>query len=299
MSTNLPAIWTGSKRGYLFDWVTQKWVCLTGRVVDLKSESWIQGPIGDTREIGETYFERLAQSQKFKLNINPVDAGLIEEFAVLESSTFSSQELHPKIVDFYEHTTKYNLDVWSQWSGLFKPFGWLLAFIFSRRLQQLNLPISSLDTSRGITSDIIQLTDEAGSTVWTGWLRKLIATNSVIYAGIYSTCRPSKFPGRCMKVVFPLPNGNATVIMKPEVDSDGSITLISSGSGFGEPGFYFVVQKNEDQVWVKYLTAMKESIRVYVDELGDLRADHILKLWGATFLKLHYRMQLNSAVRTV
>jgi hypothetical protein len=83
--------------------------------------------------------------------------------------------------------------------------------------------------------------------------------------------------------------------MKPQQNSDGSLTLISSGNGFGEPGFYFIVRKNKDEAWVKYLHAMKESIHVYVDDAGELRAEHDLKLWGATFLKLHYRMRLVSS----
>jgi hypothetical protein len=299
MSTNLPALWLGDKRGYLTDWVTQKWVRLSGRIVNLKAESWLQGQIGDTRQIGESYFEKLSQSSSFKLNVNPNGAGLIEDLSVLQSGVISSDKIHTKIRDFYEHTTKYNLDVWSQWCGVFKPFGWLIAALFSRRLQQLNMPISPLETSRGITSDIIQLADESGAIVGTGWLRKMIATSSVIYAGIYSTCKPPKFPGRCMKVVFPLQNVNATVIMKPQQHSDGSLTLISSGNGFGEPGFYFIVRKNDDEAWVKYLHAMKESIYVYVDDAGELRADHILKLWGATFLKLRYRMRFASPTQEI
>lgn len=289
---NLPAIWLGDKHGFLIDWFTQKWVRLTGRIVNLNEESWLQGWIGETKQIGESYFERLSQNPSYTLDTNPIGGGLIEDLSVLRSETLSPEKIHPKIRDFYEHTTKYNLDVWSQWCGAFKPFGWLLAVLFSRRLQQLDMPISPLETSQGITSDVIQLTDESGVIVGTGWLRKLIATGSVIYAGIYSTCKPPKFKGRCMKVVFPLPNGSATVIMKPQAHSDGSLTLVSSGEGFGEPGFYFIVQKNEAQAYVKYLHAMKESIHVFVDQAEELRAGHVLKLWDATFLKLHYRMQL-------
>ena len=297
MSINLPAIWLGDNRGYLIDYVTQKWVRLSGRVVNLKEESWLQGETGETRQIGESYFKRLSENSNLKLNVNSQNAGLVKTFSNLQSSTFSPEKIHPRIRDFYERTAKYNLDVWSQWRGAFKPFGWVIAALFSRRLQQLNLPISPLETSRGITSDIIQLTDESGAIEGTGWLRKLVATDSVIYAGFYSTCKPSKFPAECVKVAFPLPNGNATVIMKPRQNSDGSLTLISSGDGFGEPGFYFIVRKNRDEAWVKYLYAMKESIHVYVDNAGELRADHVLKIWGATFLKLHYRMRLGSQVQ--
>lgn len=35
---------------------------------------------------------------------------------------------------------------------------------------------------------------------------------------------------------------------------------------------------------------MHETIRVFEDEEGVLRTDHILKLRGITFLKLHYKI---------
>lgn len=294
MNENNQAFWLDDKRGYLTDWVTQKWVRFTGQLVNLETNSWLIGQIGDTDQIGENYFEKLAQNSHFKLHVNSTGAGLMKDFFALKSDDFSPENIHPQIRDFYEQTTKYKLDVWSQWSGAFKPFGWLTTKIFSKRLQQLNLPISPLETSRGITSDIIQLADEAGVIIGTGWLRKMVENSSVIYAGIYSICQPPKYSGKCVKVVFPLPNGNATVILKPEQNADGSLNLISSGNGFGEPGFYFLVKKNDSEAWVKYLPAMKENIHVYVDKDGDLRTEHVLKLWGAVFLRLHYRMQKRS-----
>jgi hypothetical protein len=38
-------------------------------------------------------------------------------------------------------------------------------------------------------------------------------------------------------VVFPLPNGNSIVLMRTECREDGSFGVISSGDGFGTPGF--------------------------------------------------------------
>jgi hypothetical protein len=42
--------------------------------------------------------------------------------------------LNDKIVDFYEKTSNYNFEVWSEWCGFFRPFGWLLSIVFSKRL---------------------------------------------------------------------------------------------------------------------------------------------------------------------
>ncbi|HJR62075.1 MAG TPA: hypothetical protein VJ803_00120, partial [Gemmatimonadaceae bacterium] len=42
-------------------------------------------------------------------------------------------------------------------------------------------------------------------------------------------------------------------------------------------------------VWARYLRALRESIHVYAATDG-VRADHVLTLFGATFLRLHYRL---------
>jgi hypothetical protein len=92
-------------------------------------------------------------------------------------------------------------------------------------------------------------------------------------------------------VVFPLPNGNAIVLMKPESYADGSFSLTSAGNGFGDPGFYFTVHGQDGTLWARYVKAMQEKITVYSAEQDTARADHILCFWGMRFLRLHYRMR--------
>lgn len=281
-------IWLGEKRGYLTDWFTQRWVQLTGITVNLDEDSWLKGPIGRTNKIGEDFFETLALESNLTISKNAENSGLLKNLNILRND--SPNKIHQSVIDFYEKTINFGFDVWSEWSGLFKPFGWLLAMIFSRRLQQLNVPLSSLDTSKGVTSDIIQLKDSNGESVYTVWLRKKIESKDVIYAGCYMTCIPKNVGYNCIKVVFPLPNGSATVIMTPEVLEDGSLRLISRGEKFGDPGFYFLVQKEGSEYYVKYLKTMREIIHVYLDVNNVLRTDHILSIWKRKFLRLHYKI---------
>ena len=193
---------------------------------------------------------------------------------------------------FYEQTSAFGMDAWAEWNGMFRPFGKLLATLFSRRLQQLNVPISALDTSRGITSEVVQLVDPVTTDVrFTLWLRELIGTGNILYAGSYSHCTVPGHEGPCVKVVFPLPNGNGIVIMKPQTYPDGSFTVASEGRRFGDPGFYFTVHTG-DRVVARYIRAMTESIHVYASDTADeVRADHEMKLWNAHFLRLHYRLR--------
>ncbi len=267
-----------STTGHLVDRVTQRWVQFTGRTVDVSGEhSWLDGPIAEPQGIGSDYFLEFAHEHS--LAIGP-GAGLLDDFAVLRSADFDPGAVAGPVADY----------AWSEWCNAFRPFGWLLALIFSRRLQQLNVPLSPLDTSKGVTSEVLRVNDPAtGQHKFTAWLRRLRGSGDVLYAGAYSTCRLPNVQGECVKVVFPLPNGNAMVIMRPVAHADGSFSVVSHGERFGDPGFYFTVHSTRG-VRARYLKTLRESIRVYCAEEGTVRADHVLSLWGLTFLRLHYRM---------
>ncbi len=286
-------IWLSEKRGYLTDWVTQRWVQLTGRSVRLADAQWLAGPIGKTTRIGSDFYEEWAVEAGLELKRDGAVRGLVPRFNLLAAPDFNPTRIHHRVADFYERTLAYELDVWSEWRGFFRPFGHALACLFSRRLQQLNVPLSGLDTSRGISSDVLQLTDPiTGEVKLTAWVRHLRSNKAVLYAGSYSLCYIPNRVGACIKVVFPLPNGNAIVVMKPVANPDGSFSLYSVGDRFGDPGFYFTVRKDAETLFVRYVKTMREHIRVYEAEDGSLRTDHALTIWGMTFLHLHYHLRL-------
>jgi hypothetical protein len=280
-----------STTGNLVDRVTQRWVQYTGRSIDLRTHPWLDGPIGKPEGIGKQYFHDLAAEHGWELRRSCPNTGLLPAFNALRGPSFNPESVDGSVIEFYEKTCNYDLDAWAEWCGLFRPFGSLLALFFSRRLQQLNVPLNALDTSRGLTSEILQLVDRnTGEIRLTAWLRQLVGSGDVLYAGAYSTCRVPKYDGTCVKVVFPLPNGNAIVIMRPVSHPDGSFSVVSSGSGFGDAGFYFTVHSSRG-IRARYLKSLRESIHVYRAENDMVRADHVLTLWGATFLRLHYRLQ--------
>ena len=291
-------IWLGDRRGYLSDWVTQQWVRSTGRRIRLDDYNWLSGPVGSTRGIGKAFFREYAEKHNLEV-VQSGTRGLLLDFRRLAGDLNNPDAVAPAVRDFYERTSAYDLDAWSEWHGLFKPFAAALAGLFSKRLQQLNVPLSPLDSSKGMSSTVLQLWDRRSSQlVQTAWVRELHATRNVLYAGSYSVCCVPGYASPCVKVVFPLPNGNAIVVMKPESYSDGSFSLTSSGKGFGDPGFYFTVCGTNGMAWARYVGAMKERITVYPAELDTARADHVLWIWGKQFLRLHYRMRLtqNAAV---
>lgn len=277
--------------GNSIQWIFRTWVRAFGRRVTNGDAAWLDGPTGTSQRIGADFYEGLSKDKDVEYTKNEANSGLMKDFNKLASRSFNPIDIDSRVKDFYERTVNYRLDAWSQWSWLFRPFAWILVYFVSRRIQQLNLPVSPLDTSRGMTSDVIRLIDKGtGESVYTCWLRRVAATNDVIYAGFYSTCRPPGYPGECVKVVFPLPRGNATVILKPIAHSDGSFELSSSGSRFGDPGYYRILQVDEGGRKVRYIRAMKEAIHVYVDSQGTLRTDHVFRFWKLRMLSLHYKI---------
>src|SRR5262245_3930746 len=269
----------------------RQWVRLTGRRVARADAPWLACPMGPPGRIGAEFYDRLAEQQHLRIEPTP-DAGLLPSFDALKGAGFDPSAVHPAIRDFYEHTACYRLEAWSE-AGLWTRFFlWALTRFVSRRMDQLNFPVSSLELAGGMTSSVLPMVDPAtGRRLYTGWLRRLAATGRVIYTGLYSTEKPPGYPGPCVKVSFPLPYGSSTVFLRPEARPDGSFKLISSGSRFGDPGFYRMVEVDERTWKVRYMRTLREYFHVYVDREGVLQTEHTVRYLGFTVLRLLYKME--------
>ena len=273
----------------LLDKTTQLWVKVTGKRIKPEKYQWLLGPIGDPKVIGDSFISALAKEEDLTISADQPNYGLVESVEDMGITSSDKKTLRPEIVEFYEKTSNYDFEFWSEWCGFFRPFGELLSILFSKRLQQLNLPLSPIDSSKGLLSSIIKL-KKGEATKWTIWFRTLKATNHVIYSGVYTVCKPDGYSTPLLKVIFPLPNGNASVIMTKQILKDGSLLLSSDGKRFGENGFYFTLTDRKGNFWARHVKAMHEWIRIYVDDENVLRADHNLYFHGFRFLNLHYKM---------
>ncbi len=277
------------KAGLCLEWLIQQWVKYTGRLVQIDDAIWLTGPTG-TSKIGVEIYESYAKNRDMNIEVNAPDSGLLANFHDLNGSEFISDQVDQGIRDFYERTVDYTIDVWSQWSSILQPFAKVLITLVSRQIGQLNLPLSPLETSHGMNSDIISMTSkDGGNKAYAGWLRTTKSTHAIIYAGFYTVCTPASYPNPCVKVVFPLPGGSTTVFLRPQNQSDGSFKLISAGHGFGTPGYYRIHQISENAVRVKYLP-LKEVIHVYHDDQSTLRTEHTFMFLNLKFLTLHYKI---------
>ena len=181
------------------------------------------------------------------------------------------------------------MEVWSQWSPAFWPVAWLLVSMFAARLKQLSLPLRPLETSRGMDSEVIQVLSPEGDLLGTAWMRTLRSSGATVYGGWYGVVETN---GRkLVRVVFPLPNGSLTVLLRPESTGGGALRLVSPVGSFGDAGAYLVVKKRGTRIaWVRRIP-VAEQFDVYVDNERVLRTDHVVKLFGFEILRLHYRLE--------
>ena len=275
------------ERGFMIDRATQAWVRATGRSVRLDEHPWLDGPIGSPIVIGDEWVAQEALRLRGELHEG---GGLLESFALLASDSCDPSRLSPAIVDFYERTTEWRLDAWSQWCPIALPGGWLLSVVFAKRLQQLALPLRPLDVALGMDSRVVALGGVDGPQLGAAWLRTLRSTGQIVYSGWYGTTQLPEAKAPSIRVMFPLPNGSVTVFLRPSVDQTGSLLLTSPISRFGDDGAYLIVRTADGTAAVRRVP-LAEQFRVYVDDEGVLRTDHALSLWSVPVLRFHYRLE--------
>ncbi len=274
----------------LQDRITQQWVILFGKKIDPKKEGWLMGPVGGLDGIGQKFIEQLARKEGLEVDIQRERKGLILSIDQLNLSGSELNKLSKDVIDFYENTAQYDLKLHTDWNPFFKVFGLLLRAVFSRRIEQLNVPIRNSERAEDLSSEIVQLvspdTHEVKRTIW---LRTFKSTGQVVYSGVYSTCEiPS---GKsCIKALFPLPNGSATVILSPSVGNKGELILTSSGKRIGDSGFYFLLTDSKGQHWAKYVRTFRDSL--VVKEVDDkVLAVQTLTFWGLRVLTFKYQLR--------
>jgi len=271
------------------DWFTQQWAIIWGRKINPENTSWLMGPFGELNGIGENFIYQLVEKENLILKRNSNSKGLLHSFESLELTELKLRNLSEKIIDFYEHTSNYELKFRVKWNPFFKFFGWSVNQLFSQRINQLNIPTKNVE-GESLTSEIIELIcPKNGETIYTIWLRKFKSTEQIVYSGIYGICRiPS---GEiCVKAVFPLPKGNATVIMKPSVNQQNELILDSSGKQFGDAGFYFLLNDAKGNFWAEFISSFTDKL-IVSEKNGNLTAKQTLKLWNLKVAEFDYELK--------
>jgi hypothetical protein len=183
------------------------------------------------------------------------------------------------------------MDVSHRWSPPSAPFGWLLSELFTSRLQQLNFPLRKRDTALGMDSKILSLLGEDGTQLGVAWIRTLPSTGQYVYSGWYGTASLPGSTGPSLRVVFPLPNGNLIVFLRPEHGNDGALVLVSPLGAFGEEGAYLVVAgPDEGSGWVRRIP-IAERFTVSVEDGRTVHTEHRLAFSRVPIIDFNYQLR--------
>ncbi|MDV3128232.1 hypothetical protein M1247_25185 [Mycobacterium sp. 21AC1] len=271
------------------DLATRKFWRVTGRVVDLDgTHAWLQAPLG-TRDGGNSWLRAEAARRGGALTEGDPDAGLQPGLAGLAGPGFDPATVHPMIHDFYTHTARWRMEVWSSWSPLFWPGGELVSRLFGKRVRQLALPMRPLDVARGMDGRVSVITDSGGTQVAAGWIRTLRGNGDTVFSGCYSRRKLPDALRPSVHVTFPLEEGNVQVFLQPQHRPAGGLRLASPAGSWGADGAYVLV-RDRGRYFAKRVP-IHETFDLYVDDEQVLRTDHVLRVWNTAAVRLHYKLE--------
>lgn len=279
------------------DRLTRAYWRVVGRPVDLRGEhAWLDAPVHSGSVVGDGWVDDTAGAWGGSVERDRPGAGLLADLTVLDGAGFRAADLDPRVRAFYEHTSDWRMEVWTQWATLFQPGGELVSRLFGRRVQQLALPTRPLDAAHGMDSSVTLILDHEGRQRAAAWIRTLCSTGEYVYSGCYDVGRLPGSATPSVHVAFPLEHGNVQVFLRPRVLPDGALELSSPPGRFGTDGAYVVVRDRRDHTRAHAARVpIHETFRVYVDQRGVLRTDHELRLFGARAVRLHYRLEPTSS----
>ena len=242
-----------------------------------------------SRYVGTGYVRELAGVLGGRYTAGAPDAGIVASVDELAGPDFDPAGIDPQVREFYEHTTRFILDIVPQWRLWVRPGYLLYRAAVARPLGQANVPMNQRETHRGIRSRIDTISSGDPDVVAIrGWIRSFADTDEPIYVGIYTTYRHG---GRgYVSVGFPLPQASFTATLLPRARPGGGLVL-TSRSDLDQPGHYLAyIDPASRDLTVLAVHGFAEQLDVYVRD-GELRAEHAFSVFGLPFLILHYRMR--------
>ena len=241
-----------------------------------------------TRYVGTEYVRSLAEVMGGTYTPDVEDIGIVASLDLLAGPSFDPARTDPAVREFYEHTTRFALDIVPQWRMWVRPGYLLYRTLVADPLGQASVPMSQREAHRGVRSRIDTITGRPdGAQPIRGWIRSAADTGKPIYVGIYTTYRHEDHG--YVSVGFPLPQASFTATLAPSARPGGGL-ILDSRSDLGQPGHYLTyIDPQTGELTTVGVRGFAERLEVYV-EAGELRAEHAFWVFGLPFLVLHYRM---------
>jgi hypothetical protein len=248
-------------------------------VVPLESRSWY---------VGTAYVRQLADVLGGTYTADAADVGIVASLDSLAGPELDPAQVDPLVREFYEHTTRFTLDIVPEWRLWVRPGYLLYRNLFARPLGQASVPMNQRETQRGIRSRIDTITAPGEDVVTVrGWIRSFTDNDEPIYIGIYTTYRDEE--RGYVSVGFPLPQASFTATLAPMARPGGGL-ILTSRSELKHPGHYLTyIDPETRELTTAAVLGFAEQLDVYVEN-GELRAKHAFWVFGFPFMVLHYRM---------
>ncbi|HUB20767.1 MAG TPA: hypothetical protein VMA97_00005, partial [Streptosporangiaceae bacterium] len=189
-----------------------------------------------TRYVGTGYVRSLAAVLGGTYTPDVADIGIVASLDELAGPSFDPAAVDPLVREFYEHTTRFALDIVPEWRMWVRPGYLMYRTLVARPLGQANVPMSQREAQRGVRSRIDTITGlPDGAFPIRGWIRSAADTGAPIYVGIYTTYRRAGHG--YVSVGFPLPQASFTATLAPSARPGGGLVL-NSRSELDQPGHY-------------------------------------------------------------
>jgi hypothetical protein len=244
-------------------------------------------PVAATgRYVGTDFVRELARATGGTYTRDHPDVGIVADLDDLAGPDLDPGAIDPLVREFYEHTTRFTLDIVPEWRLWVRPGYLLYRTLVARPLGQASVPTSQREAQRGVRSRIDTIADATGAITARGWIRSARDTGEPIYVGLYTTYRHG---GRgYVSVGFPVPQGTFTATLAPRNRPDGGLTLTSRADD-DQPGHYLAHVEGTGLTTLA-LPGFAERLDVHADG-PELRAEHAFSVFGLPFLVLRYRIR--------
>jgi hypothetical protein len=246
-----------------------------------------------SRYVGTGYVRELADVLGGTYLADAPDVGIVASIDELVGPQFAPADVDPRVREFYEHTTRFTLDIVPEWRLWVRPGYLLYRTLVARPLGQASVPMNQREALRGIRSRIDTIVPAQDDVVAVrGWIRSFADNDEPIYVGIYTTYRHG---GRgYVSVGFPLPQASFTATLVPHARPGGGLVL-TSRSDLDQPGHYLTyIDPASRELTALAVHGFAEHLDVYVQD-DELLAEHAFWVFGLPFLVLHYRMHRKPA----
>src|SRR5262249_18963763 len=124
-----------------------------------------------TRYVGTEYVKELAAALGGRYTADIADIGIVASLDELAGPRLDPRTIDPLVREFYEHTTRFGLDIVPEWRLWVRPGYLLYRTLLAQPLGQASVPMNQRAAQRGVRSRIDTVTGAPGGpSVIRGWI---------------------------------------------------------------------------------------------------------------------------------